>query len=66
MNTYNEVEYTRRPDGQYNQWKKLSFVQLKLVDHNDFVTKGRPDYMNPKVWTLTGVFNSIPRNRQAT
>lgn len=61
MNNDVEVEYTKRDDGFYNQWKKLSLVQLKVVDRKEFIEAGRPDYMNPKVWTVTDVVYNIPR-----
>lgn len=61
MNNDVQVNYTQRDDGFYNQWKKLSLVQLKIVDRKEFIEAGRPDYMNPKVWTVTGVFDRIPR-----
>lgn len=64
MRNYSTVEYTKRSDGKYNRWQKLSRIQLGQLSQEEWDSKDRPEYLNPYVWTITGTFSKIPRNKR--
>lgn len=64
MRQYSNVEYTKRSDGRYNRWQKLSQIQLGLLDKAEWERLERPEYMNQYIWTITGTYSTIPRNRK--
>jgi len=64
MRNHVEIEYTKRPDGLYNRWQKMSLLKLGIISEEDFTKANSPDYMNPYIWSITGVFEYIPRNKK--
>lgn len=44
-----EEDFTRRPDGKYNFWQKIPFVE------------GYSETPHQPVWAIRGVFNRIPK-----